>query len=213
MSFGRLLGKVGHFFTSDGVEDLPALGRRRQFKVIQSDGRFFDAVDRGVMFCGGTAASGVAPGTSIGTTAAASLYNPLGSGFKAVVYRVSLGYVSGTLGAGVIHYVANTNPKAAATTGTAVTGVNCKFGGAASVCQALTTATLPATPTVLRPFASLGASLASTAVQPWQIWDDVDGEFVVMPGCTLSLEATAAAGSTPLVVYGWTWAEEPLGNG
>ncbi len=175
--------------------------------TFSAHGKYHDAVLRGRCFSGGTAASGVAPGTSIGTTAAFSLYNPVGSGYNLHVLRASVGYISGTLGAGVIHWAANVNPAAAASTGTAIVAVNCLLGGGSGVGRPLTTVTLPASPTILRPFVSLGASLASTAAQPWQIVEDVDSEFVIQPGCTLSLEGTTASGSSPLLAFGITWEE------
>lgn len=36
------------------------------------------------------------------------------------------------------------------------------------------------------------------------------GEFVVAPGCAINLHATAAAGTTPLVVFGMVWEEIPV---
>ena len=152
----------------------------------------------------------MAPGTSIGTTAAFTLFNPKGSGKALVVLRTTIGYISGTLGAGVVHYVANVDPGAAAVTGTAIVPVNCLLSAATGVGKPFTTATLPATPSVVRSFVSLTALLASTAVAPWMITEDVDGEFVIPPGCALSLEATAAGGATPLVAYGMTWDEVPF---
>ena len=175
--------------------------------VAQGHAKYYEAVRRGSVFSGGTAATGVAPGTAIGTTAAFSLHNPLGSGKYLVVLRASMGYVSGTLGAGVIHYLANIDTQLARPSGTAITARNVLLGSnAAAVAMPLTTATI-ASPLILRPFVSLGASLATTAVQPWQIVEDVDGEFVVGPGATLSLHGTAAAGTSPLVVFGMTWEE------
>lgn len=156
-----------------------------------------------------TAQTGVAPGTAHGTTAPFTLYNPIGSGVDLVVLESNMGYVSGTLGAGVVSYVANIDPTAAAVTGTAITKVNGRLGGSAGVARAFTTATLPAAPTAVRPAFSLQASLASTAVAPWTAKDVVDGAIVIPPGCALSLEATAAAGSSPLVVFGMTWYERP----
>ena len=169
-------------------------------------GKYAEAVLRGIVWSGSTAATGVAPGTSVGTTAAFSLYNPIGSGVRLVVLRTTMGYISGTLGAGTVHYLANTNPSATATTGTAITAKNALLSDATSAGRPFTTATIPS-PSLLRPFCSLQASLASTAVAPWYMVDDVDGEFIVPPGCTLSLHATAAGGSSPLVVFGMTWAE------
>lgn len=154
-----------------------------------------------------TAATGVAPGTAVGTTAPFALYNPIGSGVNLVILEAQMGYVSGTLGAGVVHYVVNINPAAAAVTGTAIVPVNAYLGGAASAAAPKTTATLPVTPTLLRPFCSLQASLATSVTQPWQVKDIVNGAIIVTPGCSLSLESTAAAGTSPLVVFGMTWAE------
>lgn len=204
-----MTGFVGRSTIANGNYATARLEADRSLAVFAAHGDYYDAARRGGVFVAGTAASGVAPGTSIGTTAAFSLYNPVGSGVNLVILRATLGYVSGTLGAGVIHYVANNNPGAAATTGTAITTVNCLMGGAVSQGRAFTTSTLPTTPTVMRPFVSLQASLASTAVSPWQVMEDVRGEFIITPGCTLSLEGTTAAGSTPLVVLGLTWEEVP----
>lgn len=161
----------------------------------------------GQVFHAMTAKTGVAPGTDIGTTAAFSLYNPIGSGVNLVVLKAEMGYVSGTIGAGFVALVANTNPQAAATTGTDVTEVNAFLGGAGSQGRALTTATLPATPTLLRPIWNLDAELASSVVGMRQLAEDLGGGIIVPPGCTVSLEAVAAAGSSPVVVFGMTWAE------
>lgn len=206
----QALGSVGINQTANTNDQrMLALGKQSQALTSNLLARNYLGVKNGRVFHGGTAATGVAPGTAIGTTAAFTLYNPTGSGIDMVLLYTSMGYVSGTLGAGVIHYVANTNPQAAAVTGTAITTVNALLGGANGVGKAFTTATLPAAPTILRPFASLQASLATTAVQPWQIYDAVDGAIVIPQGCALSLEATAAAGTSPLVVFGATWEEVP----
>jgi hypothetical protein len=168
----------------------------------------FELVSRGLVFSGATAATGVAPGTAIGTTGAFTLANPLGSAKKLVVLVSSMGYVSGTLGAGVVWYLA-TAPAAAAVTGTVIPVSNNYLGGGGSghVGRAFTTSTLPTTPTILRPAWSLTALLATTAVQPYLVTDHVNGEIMIAPGCALTLHATAAAGSTPIVSFGMTWAE------
>ena len=201
--------RVGVQRAPDGDLRVARAGRDLDTIVSNLHGRFYEQAKRGGVFTGQTAATGVAPGTAIGTTAAFSLFNPAGSGVDLVVLKATMGYVSGTLGAGFISYVANIDPAAAATTGTAITPVNALLGGGKGLGKPFTTATIPA-PSVVRPFCSLGASLASTAVQPWQISDDVDGAIVVAPGCTISLHGTAAAGTSPLVVFGMTWEEVPI---
>ncbi len=208
-----MAGLIAHFESTAGSEvTQEAYSRNRAKKVVQSSARYQDAVLRGRCFAGNTAVTGVAPGTTISTTAGFALYNPFASGVYLSVLRATLDYISGTLGAGTIFWAANVNPAAAATTGTAITSVNLLLGaGYAAQGKPLTTATVPVAPTLLRAFASLGASLAGTAEKPWQIIDNVDGEFVVNPGCTLVLHAAAAAGSTPLVAYGVMWEEIPIG--
>ncbi len=191
-----------------GTKSPPSMDEFGSLVTALVSGKFREAVLRGKVFTGGTAATGVAPGTAIGTTAAFALANPAGSGSRLVVLRAVMGYVSGTLGAGVVHFVGSLNPVAAAVTGTAITAVNALLGsGKAAAGKAFTTATLPATPTVLRPFCSLLPMLATSVTQPWQVVDEVDGEFVLEPGAALSLESTAGAGTSPLVVFGMTWEE------
>lgn len=172
-------------------------------------GKYYELAIRGMLFHAATAVTGVAPGTAIGTTAAYALENPAGSNKNVVVIVGRMGYVSGTLGAGVIHWVSQNNPSAAATTGTAITPVNAKLDGPKGVAKPFTTATVPASPAVTRVFGSLEASLATTAVAPWVIEDLVDGAIIVTPGCSVQLQATAAAGTTPLVAYSVTYAEVP----
>lgn len=203
-------GVVGTQTNSDGTTKTFRMGKGGHQLANLGNGKYYELVRDGVVFIGQTAVTGVAPGTAIGTTAAAALYNPAGSGKLVVLLQTSLGYVSGTLGAGLISYCVNTNLVAAAVTGTAMAHRNALVGATASAAaSALTTATLPAAPQPVRTLCSLGASLASTAVQPWQVLDDVDGALILKPGATVSLQGTTAAGSTPLVCISWMWAELP----
>lgn len=205
----QLEGKGGLQTVSDSALAPVSLGADGHVLTAQLWAQHYEATKRGNVFAGATAVTGVAPGTAIGTTAAHTLYNPAGSGVKLVVLGFSMGYISGTLGAGTVFLVANTNPSAAAVTGTAITAVKMDVSTATPGNSGLlyTTATVPATPTVVRPLWSLGASLASTAVAPWMVEAKVDGQVVVSPGCSVSLEAVAAAGSSPLVSFGTVWAE------
>lgn len=167
---------------------------------------YYRLVRAGCVYSATTAVTGVAPGTAIGTTAAFTLQNLAGSGKNLIILESSMAYVSGTLGAGVVNYLVNP-PTTTLATGTAIVPVNALLGGAAAVAaRPLTTATI-VSPTLLKPFASLQASLASTAVAPWIIKDLVAGSIIVTPGSNLSLHETGAAGSTPLVIFSMTWAE------
>ena len=172
--------------------------------------RFYEQAKRGNLYSGHTAVTGVAPGTAIGTTAAFALYNPAGSGFDLVMMQADMSYLSGTLGIGFVSYVGHLNPAQAAITGTAIPVVNGKVSGAAGVGKPLTTATVPASGSPFRLFANLPPILASSVVTPWRFTDVIDGAIVIPPGCGVSLQATAAAGTAPLVLYGVTWEEVPI---
>lgn len=166
---------------------------------------------RGLVFAGCTATSGVAPGTAIGTTAPFTLANPAGSGKLLVVLRLSCAYISGTLGTGTTYLCANTNPAAAAVAGTAipVTKTRLSSASAGNVGLAFTTATI-VSPTIMRPVISLTPILATSVVAPYLLYDeDVQGSIVIEPGCSLSFESVAGAGTSPLVTFGAVWAEVP----
>lgn len=207
MPDNQLVALAGRSLTSKGQTAYARLEVDRSLATMPAHPDYYDTVMRGMVFSAGTAAAGVAPGTTIGTTAAFTLYNPIGSGVNLIVLQTTLSFISGTLGAGTVHYVVNNNPAAAAVTGTAIVPVNNLLGGVVSQARAFTTATLPASPTILRPFMSLTAFTTSTAVQIYQCLEDVRGSIIVTPGCALSLEATAAAGTSPLVCFGMTWEE------
>lgn len=155
--------------------------------------------------------TGVATTTTISTTAMYNLHNPSGSGKLLVILSGSLGYVSGTLGAGTVYWVANTAPVVTAPSGgTPITPVKTLVSAAASGAVALPTfGSTVVAPSILRPAFVLGAALASTA----GIWpvlkDDVLGMFIVGQGCSIGFQSHAAAGSSPLVSPGMVWAEVP----
>lgn len=201
---------VGPQNLSDGNTALPRLDASGAAVVQQLHGRWYESAKRGNVYHATTAKSGVAPGTDTGTTAAFALYNPAGSGKDLVILRITMGYISGTLGAGTVFACMNTDIRAAASTGTAISVVSGYAASSASNQNAgrpLTTATLPAAPTIMYPVFNLQASLASTAVAPYTMADLPDGAIIVSPGCTFSLEGVTASGSTPLVVFGCTWEE------
>ena len=178
--------------------------------VTVAHAKYADAVRAGRVFTGGTDASGVAPGTALGTTAAFALENPLNSGVHLVVLTMSMGYKSGTLGAGTVLYTTDDNPSNAVpiASSTAITPTSSLLGSGKTASAKLhDAATLLNTPTILRPFVALQAALASTAVTPWQVTDHLDGEIVLGEGSILAMEGIAASGSSPLVFFGCTWEE------
>lgn len=158
--------------------------------------------------------TGQAPGTAIGTTAAFTLALASGVLYRLVLLKLMLGYISGTLGAGTVALLAHFSASGSITApsgGTAITPT-CMLLGSGNTSQANVrfNNTVPASGLQIRALASLQASLASTAVGGWQVIDNVDGEVVIGPGSAVSVQAIAAAGSSPLITVGAIWAEEPI---
>ena len=204
-------GKVGPQTVSDGSTADIRLGRSGEGISQLLHGQYYEQTKRGNVYIAANTVAGVAPGTALSPTPPFVLYNQAESGVDLVVLLATLGYVSGTLGAGSVLYAwSNHNVVAAPTSGTPLAVVNAKLGGLAGRGLAYNAPTLPAAPAIVRPFCGLGASLATTAVQPWQIADYPEGSIIVAPGTSLSLQAIAAAGTSPLVVFGVVWEEVPV---
>lgn len=178
--------------------------------VSQLHGNLYEQNRRGNVYMGVTAVTGVAPGTAIGTTAAFALYNPLNSGVNLGVLQASMSYLSGTLGIGFVNWIYHTAAvqAGAAITGTAISVVQGNGAGGAGKGKPLTTATVVAG-VLARAFGNLPPMLASSVLTPWRLDDYVGGALIVPPGAGVSLQATAAAGTTPLVIFGCTWEESP----
>ncbi len=177
-------------------------------------GDFYDAVSRGNVFTATTAVAGVAPGTSITTSAQARLiFNPPGSGVNLSILETSVGYVSGTIGAGHIAY---------AIYDTRAPGTNLKPGGTANVpinsllnvsnSRALVfdAATTTAAGIYLKPAFSIGAIDGTGVVQPMVMIDKVNGLIVVPPGVALIVTGIMAAGTSPKITVGTVWEEVPI---
>lgn len=201
-----LEGKVGEQLLGDGAAAAVRLGRDGALVLSP---RYRELVARGKVFGGVTAAAGVAPGTAIGTSAALALWLPSGSPVRLEIIRVGMGYISGTLGAGVVEYITHVRSETAYSGTASIEPINALTFARGAYARLLTSATVPASGLPIRTLCSLQASLATTAVAPWQVVDRVEGEIVVSEGRGLSLQATAAGGSTPLVVFEILWAEIP----
>jgi len=183
--------------------------------VVQPvSGKYAEAVLRGSCYFATIGAAGAAPGTAIGTTAFISLWNPLGSGRTLRVLRATLGYISGTIGAGAIFYAINRTSSATAPTGgTVLANVNAFLGYAdSSAALAGTAQTLVATPVAGEIMASSGPILATSVVQPYQIVDDIDGRYLIAPGNGLSLQFVGGAGTVPLLSASFFWEEVSQGQ-
>lgn len=202
-----ITGQVGDQSLNDGQSG-PARQGRSGDLIFNMFGKWSELARSGQLFHGSTDVTGVAPGTSIGTTGPICLANPPGSSVDLIVLLALCHYKSGTLGTGHIDWIvhlANT----ALPTGTAIAPQNGRFDGSVGQGRLLDAATVLTAGKLFRPFAYLAPYLATTVTGPALIGkDEVDGAFIIPPATSVSLQATAAGGSTPLVRYGIMWAEE-----
>jgi hypothetical protein len=207
-----LLARVGPSTQADGTTPQVRSAKTGELVFSQAHGKYYEAAHRGNLYAAGTPTGGVAPGTAVGTTGAFVLENPKGSGKRLAIKKVNMGYISGTLGAGTVWHCLNNDATAAAVTGgTALTPTNLDTGsGNNAVGKPNSGGTLPANSTRLYPFATMNAMLATTATNPTQIEEDLDGCIVLEPGTQYSLQAEAAAGTTPKVAFGVVWEEVPI---
>ena len=174
--------------------------------VAQGSADLAEMVLQGIVMTAANAVAGAAPGTVLATTAPLALWNPPGSGKNLVILHASIGYISGTLGAGC--WVFAQAPQATLPAGTELTPVNNLLGMPRGVGRAFTGATaIGAVPTIVRPTFSTGPILATTAFQPVEMVDDVKGGIVVTPGNALALTFIGGAGTTPLVLHCLKYAE------
>jgi hypothetical protein len=195
-------------------------GKTGESVVGQAHGKYYEATSRGNVYSVTNGATGQAPGTVLGTHPAILLYNPAGSGKRLKLMKVTGGYISGTLGAGTIFHSGFTlsgtvggqsGTAPVVGSGAALTPINMDLNAANnSVAVSFANGTLSANPVPLYPFATINAELATTATNPTQLEEDLDGNLVLEPGSGYCLEAIAAAGSTPLMSFGVLWEEVPI---
>jgi len=190
-----------------GVQSSLRSGYSAELMVSMARGLYFDACIRGSMMESCNAVAGVAPGTAFSTTPPFALWNPPSSGKNLALVKLFLGYVSGTLGAGVINLGIISSQTTVPTTGTELTPVCTLINAPRGVGRSFTGSTFTSAPTILRPVWSTGAALASTAGFPIEITEVLDESIIVTQGSAVALQGTAAAGTSPLVILGMAWEE------
>jgi hypothetical protein len=183
------------------------MGYSGELMVSQARGAYFDGALRGAIMEACNSVAGVAPGTAFSTTPPFALWNPPASGKNLAILKLFLGYVSGTLGGGVINLGIVASQTTVPTGGTEITP-NCTLLNAPrGVGRTFTGSTLASTPAILRPVWSAGAALASTAAFPIEITEILDEAIIVTQGSAVALQGLMAAGTSPLVILGMAWEE------
>src|SRR3990167_3181618 len=163
----QLEGFIGAGLGADGSPATVTFDKTKALRTSVGHGQFFDAAIRSNVFAAANPVAGVAPGTTITTTEPFGLYNPVDSAVDLVILHVSMAYISGTDGAGLVAATsysvgvgANLPPG-----GTAIVEQCTKLGGARSKGKPLTSITLTAAPLLMFPIFELAAKVAATALQ------------------------------------------------
>ena len=200
----------------DGLSQYDAVRASRDGAqvVTQAHGKFFEQNMRGKLYTGVSASGGIALIVPATTGGHPTLWNPSDSGHNISIVRLALSYVSGnnaptalewayTLNAGATH-----GTGAPIATATLVAPVGLLGGAVANNGKwSPTTNTFTAAPVFLRPTGlSLFTGVAATAVAPFTLRADYDGDFVIGPGTAVSL-CSQAATTTALFQVAITWEE------
>jgi hypothetical protein len=209
----RRWGVVGPVPGGDG--STPPTGRQAktgESVVAQAHGKYYEASSRGVLFCACDQGAGIVVQVTITTTATLTLHNPVNSQKRLSIKKVALAYFNGTLGAGAWYHGYNPVGTVLPASGTNLPPVcldigNDSVAAAVGVCRSGPTVVAG---TVLYPLGSSLPILASTANNPFQIIEDVDGAITLEPGAVWQLLGVfGGTGSSPKVSAGIVWEEIP----
>ena len=185
--------------------------------VTQAHGKYLESNVRGRLYTGVSASGGIALIVPANTGGHPTLWNPSDSGRYVSVVRLALSYVSGNNAPTAIEwaYTLNTGSQVATggviATATRVAPVGV-LGGVLDnkAIWSPTTNAFAAAPTFLRPTGiSLFTGVAATAVAPFLMRADYDGDLVIAPGTAISL-CSQAATTTALFQVAVTWEEFPI---
>lgn len=172
-------------------------------------GKHYEASRKGRLFVAASATGGIALIAAAAGGGHPTLYNPLGSGRILSVVSLRLAYVSGANAPGSLAWNYTKDAGAQAATGAssailtaAKVAVENSMLGRGVDSKAIwspTTNTFTAAPAYGRPIGqSLFTGLAATAVAPFQMGEDYDGDLNIAPGAAISL-VTVQATTTALL--------------
>lgn len=210
-----IVGNAAKQPAKDGNLLVTRFGKTIERSIGMAHGEYYEAVSRGNVWSAVGASAGSAPGTSLSTTGAFTLHNPLNSGVNLVILTASMALpwktTQYTMGAGSIYYTTHTGLAVVNPSGTPITIRNCLLGSSSSPKALAFEQSTIAAQVPLRPFCSLGAIVSDTsALTPFSVKDALNGEFIVAPGFGINIHGITAAGSSPIVVLAMTWEEVPI---
>lgn len=199
-------------YTSDRTDRMGAA------VVTNLHGKYYEQASRQRVYFGSSASTGIALIVPATTGGHPTLWNPSDSGRNLSILKLEMSWVSGANAPGAIEWAVTKNTGstiatgAPIATGTRVTPESGLIGGASDPKGVWipTTNTFTAAPTFLRAAGiSLFTGISTTAVAPFMLWRDYNGDFCLAPGTAVSL-CSQAATTTALFQVTVTWEEVPV---
>lgn len=200
------LGTVGpKVNAADATEQDFRFGRQGDQIMSELHGRYAEQVMRGNVFHAATQSPVSLALSHNSTSPTFTLYNPLSSGKMLALIDLIVGFQAPPAAACNLALAAQLNPQIAIPSGlTPGTVRNSLLGsGAASVAAFYTACTLGLSPITVRHVASI---VAAASITPPYIRDEIAGAIILLPGISISLQASSAANAYASI----TWEEIPV---
>ena len=189
------------FLSGKAGPESPVLGDERQQYFDQLHGKYYAMQKKGRLFVATSLTGGIALIVSATTGGHPTLWNPAGSGRIISVQKLALGYVSGNNAPGSLAWNIVENAGAGIATGaviptaTRVEVESARAGGAvdSKAYWSPATNTFTVAPAFYRACnLSLFTGVAATAVAPFTLTEEYDGDLEISAGTALCLVAQQA---------------------
>jgi hypothetical protein len=205
-------GRVGEQRLGDGTTPPLRLGNDAQLIMSELHGRYCEQSLRGNLYTACQTAGQILT-TVAGTSPSFSLFNPAGSGvlLSLIRFEMVLTVAAGTPVIGAYMLTVNTNPIAAATTGTAVVPTPGIIGGTNNAKgRPLTACTVPVNPTLWRTLAQHYTGAITTIPNMPAFFIDFDGTGIIAQGCTVSVGQLNVDTTNATALCAVIWEEIPV---
>jgi hypothetical protein len=210
-------GRIGPITSSDGSQTDPfRQGKSGETIVSELHGKFYEQNYRGNLYWATMATGVIFPAPAATANNPITLYNPFNSGknLSLLSFDMVFTVIPGTPLTGLYGLYVNSNPAAAAVTGTVLTPQSGLVGSqGVPVGKPLTTSTVPAVPTLIKVFGQkvTGQVAAAEPNAPNQVFHcDFDGDLILTPGTSITPQQTVADTSNATVICTFVWEEVPV---
>lgn len=207
-------GTVGPQVIADGVQANVRLGKGAEVVVTELHGKYYEQSYRGNIFWATMPAGVIFPAAGATAANVMTLANPAGSGKNLVLisFDMAITILSGAPATGLYGLYVNTNVIAAAVTGTAITPIPALVGSSYQpVAKPVSTSTVPAAPTLLKPFGQkfTGGVITASPLPGNPVFHiDFDGSIILAPGSAITPQLSAAdATNNASVICSFVWEE------